>query len=195
MQPSILWSGSRAPPQHDASTPMLHGWDGVLQLAILPLFPPNITMVIMAKQFYFCFIRPEGISPKVRSLSSRAVANRSLAFLWRFWSNGFFLAERPFRLCGYRSRFTVDIDTFVHVSSSIFTRSFVVVLGLHFSHQNMFISRRQSASPSWAVWQLRGPVVFILAYYCLYRWTWYLQAFGNCSQGWTRLMEVYHSFF
>ena len=26
--------------------------------------------------------------------------------------------------------FTVDIDTFVHVSSSIFTRSFVVVLGL-----------------------------------------------------------------
>ena len=30
----------------------------------LPLFPPNITMVIMAKQFYFCFIRPEDISPK-----------------------------------------------------------------------------------------------------------------------------------
>ena len=40
------------------------GWDGVLRLASLPLFPPNITMVIMAKQFYFCFIRPEDISPK-----------------------------------------------------------------------------------------------------------------------------------
>ena len=24
------------------------------------------------------------------------------------------------------------------------------------------------------VWWLRGPMVFILAYYCLYRWTWYL---------------------
>jgi hypothetical protein len=32
-----------------------------------------------------------------------------------------FLAERPFRLCWYRTRFTVDIDTFVPVSSSIFT--------------------------------------------------------------------------
>ena len=51
-------------------------------------------------------------------------------FLWRFWNSGFFLAERPFRLCRYRISFTVDIDTFVPVSSSIFTRSFAVVLGL-----------------------------------------------------------------
>ena len=48
-------------PQHDAATPVLHGWDGVLRLASIPLFPPNITIV---KQFYFCFIRPEDISPK-----------------------------------------------------------------------------------------------------------------------------------
>ena len=46
----------KAPPQHDAATPVFHGWGGVLWLASLPLFPPNITMVIMAKQFYFCFI-------------------------------------------------------------------------------------------------------------------------------------------
>ena len=59
-----------------------------------------------------------------------AVANRSLAFLWRFWSRGFFLAERPFRLCRYRTCFTVYKDNFVPVSSSIFTRSFAVVLGL-----------------------------------------------------------------
>ena len=67
-------------------------------------------------------------------------------------------------------------------------------IDLHFSHQSKFISRRQNTSPSWAVWRLRGPMVFILAYYCLYRWTWYLQVFGNCSQGWTRLVEVYNSF-
>ena len=57
-------SCSKAPPQHDAATPVLHGWDGVLRLASLHLFPPKITMVIMAKQFHFCFIRPEDISPK-----------------------------------------------------------------------------------------------------------------------------------
>ena len=57
----------KAPPQHDASTPVLHGWDGVFRFSSLPLF---------------------------------------LLF--------------P----------AVDIDTFVPVSSSIFTRSFAVVLGL-----------------------------------------------------------------
>ena len=67
---------------------------------------------------------------KVKCLSPCAVANRSLSFLWRFWSSGFFLAERPFRLCRYRTRFTVAIGTFVPVSSSVFTRSFAVVLGL-----------------------------------------------------------------
>ena len=34
-------SCSKAPPQHDAATPVLHGWDGVLRLASLSLFPPN----------------------------------------------------------------------------------------------------------------------------------------------------------
>ena len=57
-------SCSKAPPQHDAATSVLYGWDDVLWLASLPLFPPNITMVIMVKQFYFCFIRPEEISQK-----------------------------------------------------------------------------------------------------------------------------------
>ena len=58
-------SCSKAPPQHDAATPVLHNWDGVLWLASIPRFPPNITMVTKAKQFYFCFIRPEDISPKI----------------------------------------------------------------------------------------------------------------------------------
>ena len=34
---------------------------------------------------------------------------------------------------------------------------------------------------------------FILAYYCLYRCTCNLP-FGNCSQGWTRLVEIYNFF-
>ena len=79
----------------------------------------------------FLFHQTRGhFSKKVPSLSQCAVANRSLAFIWQFWSSGFFLAERPFRLYRYRTHFTVDIDTFVPVFSSIFTRSFAVVLGL-----------------------------------------------------------------
>ena len=98
-----------------------------------------------------------------------------------------------FQVMSIYTRFTVAMDTFLPVSSSIVTRSFAGI-DLQFSHQSTFISRRQNASPSWAVWRLRGPMMFILVYYCLYRWTWYFQAFGNCSQGWTRLVEVYDFF-
>ena len=67
--PSILWSVPVPPAAKqliDAATPVLHSWDGVLQLASLPLFPPNITMIIMAKQLHFCFIRPVDIFPKTK---------------------------------------------------------------------------------------------------------------------------------
>jgi hypothetical protein len=54
--------------------------------------------------------------------------------VWLFYGSGFDLAQQPFRLCQYRTCFTVDIDTNVPVSSSIFTRSFAVVgIDLHFS--------------------------------------------------------------
>ncbi len=32
----------KAPPKHDVSTPMLHGWDGVLRIVLI-LLPPNTT--------------------------------------------------------------------------------------------------------------------------------------------------------
>jgi hypothetical protein len=54
----------------------------------------------------------------------------SVFFYGGFGAVFFSLAERPFRLCRYRTRFTVDIDTLIPVSSSIYTRSFAVALGL-----------------------------------------------------------------
>ena len=74
---------SKALPQHDAAIPVLHGWDGVLQLASVPIFPPNLTMVIMAKQLYFLCHQTRGhFSKKYDFLSPCAVANRSLAFFY-----------------------------------------------------------------------------------------------------------------
>ena len=111
------------------------------------------------------------------------------------WSSGFFLAECPFRLCRYRTHLIYCGHRYFctcllqHLHKVLCCCSGI---DLHFSRQSTFISRRQNAFPSWAVWRLRGLMVFILAYYCLYRWTWYLQAFGNCSQGWARLVEVYN---
>ena len=64
----------------------------------------------MPKLFYFCFIRPEDISP-----------NRNLAFYGGF---GAVASSLLSGLSGY-----VEKDTFVPVSSSIFTMTFAVVLG------------------------------------------------------------------
>ena len=141
-------SSSKAPLQHDADTPVLHGWDGALHLASRPLFPPNITMVIIAKQLYFCLIRPEDTSQKVRSLSPCAVASRSLAFLWRVWCSGFFLAEWPFRLCHYRTRCTVDIETFVPVSPASSQGPLLLFLGLTCTFRTKVLLSLGDASPS-----------------------------------------------
>ena len=64
----------------------------------------------------------------------------------------FLSAEGPFRLCRYRTPFTVDIDTFVPVSSSIFTWSFVVVLGFSCTYRTKVHSSlgdRTRLLPEW----------------------------------------------
>ena len=111
-----------------------------------------------------------------------AVASSLLSGLSRY-------VDKVLVFCGYRYFCTC----FLHYLHKVLSCCFGI--DLQFSHQSTFISRRQNASPSWAVWQLCRPMVFILVYYCLYRWMWYLQAFGNCSQGWTRNVEVYKVWF
>ena len=128
---------------------------------------------------------------KVQSLSPCVVANCSLAFFYGGYGavassllsglSGY--VDIGLVYCGYRYFCTCFLQ---HLHKVLCSCSGIY---LHFSHQSTFISRRQNASPSWSVWRLRGPMVFILAYYCLYRWMWCLQAFGNCSQGWNRLLR------
>jgi hypothetical protein len=68
--------------------------------------------------------------------------------------------------------------------------SFVVVLGLIC----IFRTKVRSFLKDWTRLlpkRYDDCVLFILVYYCLYRWTWYRQVFGNCSKGWIRLVEVY----
>ena len=65
-------SCSKAPPQHDAATHVLHGWDGVLRLASLPLFPPNInahygqTIIFMFHQTREHFSKKYDLYPHVQ---------------------------------------------------------------------------------------------------------------------------------
>ena len=185
-------SCSLAPPQLDAASPVLHGWDGVLQLASIPLFPPNITMVIMAKPFYF-FHQTSGHFSKQYDLCLHVQLQTVVwLFLWWFWSSGFFLVEQPFRLCRYRTCFTVDIDTFVPLSSTIFTRSFVIVLGLICTFHTKVRS---------SLWD-RMRLLPERYDGCVVQWCLYLRTIvctdecgtfrRNCSQGWTRLVGVYN---
>ena len=63
-------------------------------------------------------------SRKPRLLQLRKSSNDSA------WGMGLELGNAGPGLCRYRTSFTVDVDTFVPVSSRIFPRSFAVVLGL-----------------------------------------------------------------
>jgi hypothetical protein len=62
----------------------------------------------MAKQFYFCFIRPEDISPESTNLSPCAVANHSLAFLMAVLKQWLLPCWAGFQVMSNRTNFTVD---------------------------------------------------------------------------------------
>ena len=121
------WGPFGRPISDQALTSWLMSWDVASKY---PLNFPSSWHHLFCEWHQYLLQQSTPFLQKVRSLSPCAVANRSLAFLWLFWNSGFFRAEWPFRLCRYRTRFTVDIDTFVPVSSSTFTRCFAVVLGL-----------------------------------------------------------------
>ena len=65
-------SFSKAPPQHDAATPVVHGWDGVLRLASLHLFSQKKNIVIMAIMVLFLFNQTRGHFSKKYNLCPHA---------------------------------------------------------------------------------------------------------------------------
>ena len=73
---------SKAPPQHDATTPLLHGWDGVPQAS--PLSSKHNDGHYGQTVIFFVSSDQRTFFQKVRSLSPCAVANHSLAFYGGF---------------------------------------------------------------------------------------------------------------
>ena len=84
----------------------------------------------MSKQFYFCFIRPEDIQKDIWYDICPHVQFQTV--VWLFYGGfGAVASSLLSGLSGYVDiGLVVDIDTFVPVSSSIFTRFFAAVLGL-----------------------------------------------------------------
>ncbi len=70
----------KAPPKHDVSTPMLHGWDGVLGIVLLLLLPPNTTSGVYTKKLYFGLIWPHDL------LMTSGSSRWSLANFRRAWT-------------------------------------------------------------------------------------------------------------
>ncbi len=53
----------KASPKHGVSTPMLHGWDGVLRIVLILLLPPNTASGAYTKKLYFGLIWPHDLLP------------------------------------------------------------------------------------------------------------------------------------
>ena len=84
-------SCSKAPPQHDAATHVLHGWDGVLRLASLP-FSPNITMAnygLFSERYDGCvvpwrlYLRTIVCTDEHRTVRHLEIAPKDEPDLWR----------------------------------------------------------------------------------------------------------------
>lgn len=121
---------SKTAPQHDATTSVLHSWYGVLRSTSFPLFPPNVTVVIMAKQLHFSFIRPQDMSPEVKVF---VLVSFLQTVIWLFYvSLGVMASFSLSSLSAHVGAGLVSlwIMTLSYSFSSIFTRSLAFVLGL-----------------------------------------------------------------
>ena len=78
----------------------------------------------------FLFRQTRGHFSKKYNLCPHVQLQTVVCFFMAVLEQWLFPCWAPFRLCLYGTCFTVDIDTFVPVSSSIFIRSFAVVVGL-----------------------------------------------------------------
>ena len=112
---------------------MLHGWEGVLRLESFP-------SIFVLKKYDLC--------PHVQLQN----------VVWLFYGGfGAVASSLLSGLSGYvyiGLIFTVGIDTFVPVSSSIFTRSYAVVLGLICTFHTKVLSSlgdRTRLLPKWYV--------------------------------------------
>jgi hypothetical protein len=118
---------------------MLHGWDGVLRLASLHISSCKHNDGHYGQTVLFLFHQTRGHFSKKYNLCPHVQLQ---TVVWLFYGSfGAMASSFLSGLSGY-------VDTFVPVSSSIFTRSFAVGIGFHFSHQSMFIPRRQNTFPS-----------------------------------------------
>lgn len=127
MKSSRCWC-SKTAPQHDVATSVLHCWT-----SSSPLFPPNVTFVIIAIQLCDRIIRPQDLSPEIKIFELCFFVCFFVFYLqtviWPFYvSLASFL---PSSLSAHaKTRFTVNKNTFVPALGSIFTRPLAFVLGL-----------------------------------------------------------------
>lgn len=118
-------------------------WYSVLRLESFPLFPPNETVVIMAKKLDFRFIR---LQDKIKVFITVSICKLQSGFLMFFnhiqgsWQSGL----------------SAHVSTVLHYTSfnqhlhKVFC--FCSWVDTHISDQSPFISGTQNPSPSWAVW-------------------------------------------
>ncbi len=119
----------KAPPKHDVSTPMLHGWDGVLEIVLIFLLPPNTASGVYTKKFYFGLIRPHDLLPCLFGSSRWSLANFRRAWTCAGLSRGTLRTLQDFNPWWCSVLLMVTIETVVPALFRSLTRSTRVVLG------------------------------------------------------------------
>ncbi len=141
-----------ASPKLDVSTPMLHGWDGVLGIVLIRL-PPNTASEAYTKKLYYILVSSDHMSfSHASSGSSRwFLANFRWAWTCAGVSRGTLRTLQDFNPWRCSVLLMVTVETVVPALFRSLTRSSRVVLGWspHPSQDHWYSTRRDLAwSPS-----------------------------------------------
>lgn len=157
-------TNSKTAPKYIAATPRLQSWNGVSNLTSKHLDLSNVTMVIMAKQPYFSFTRPQDTPHKMKVFVPMCLWKLQCGFLCFFWSNDFFLSDRHFRQCQYSLHFTVDNDTVLLATASIFISLLTFVVGsISTCQTKTHLSLYTGPTSTRSIWWLDIPIMLLLA--------------------------------
>ncbi len=116
----------KAPTKHDVSTPMLHGWDGVLGIVLILLLHPN---TVYTKKLYFGLIWPHDLLPCLLWIIQMSLANFRRAWTCAGLSRGTLHVLQDFNPWRCSVLLMVTVEIVVPALFRSLTRSSRVVLG------------------------------------------------------------------
>ncbi len=136
----------KTPPEHDASSPMLHCRYGIIGMILIILLPPNTANGVKTKKFYFGLIWPQDFLPWLLWIIQMVPGKLQTAWTWADLSRGTFRAMQDFKPWRLSVLLIVALETMVPALFTALTSSSRVVLGWFFTILSIIDTHKERSS-------------------------------------------------